>query len=234
MRSIQFAVCLFSIVLFAGSRVWAADCRNCGSGACKQCTVKPNVYGYSPPTWRSWPQTDFDKPTEAKKVDRRLVRPEGFETPTPRREAEGTPAAPPEIDRQPDLPDEDPMKDTPPDLPPPLRNKQPLPVRQASASVQDRLKLAGAEPQQGRSSLDQLPPVEPPATNSNKLAAGSVAKPTVRKVAWINRMVGNPLRTTDDVKSTGRAHSTRRVSAANMPLVVGRSRLGNETANPLR
>jgi hypothetical protein len=246
-------------VLAAASFCHAQTCRNCTSGACSECTVKVGVYGYTRPTWRPWPTTKEAAPGERKKVDRRLIRPEPYETPSPEAEAEGVP------ERAPDLepPSVDPMPeaqpDLPPELPPPLRNKQPIPILDSSSAARPRAAVAQAIPATPVITRPySLAPQPTEATAAEAAAAEpSLAaqpsprdEPAERPIASMNLPVmnlpvsaqasiehserGNPLRHVSGSRTRPATAIMSRRTVSNAPVAVQAKPAALDAANPLR
>ena len=225
-------------ILFLGStaanqRASAAPCTSCNSNSCTECVVKVGVFGYTPPTWRPWPQTKFKSPTDREKIERRLIRPEPFETPPPRSEADGVPRkAQPEITPPPI----EPMPDLPPDLPPQLRNKQPIPIHTSSVRKPQRtIAKTSTKPDEPVTSVApaRLPGHLPPARTLTPITTGPpsehVADTPLQRVTATERTGGNI-----EKPAVKRPPARRRIASLNRPTSARRtgSQMGND--NPLR
>jgi hypothetical protein len=229
----------------------AQQCTSCNSGSCTQCTVKVGVYGYSRPTWRPWPTTKHETPSDRQKINRRLIRPQPYETPAPESEADGLPSliqpgrSRPGLDPMPTLPE-----DQPPALPPQLRNKQPIPIDNSTMHRRHRSTRANT-PELANSAVwptataralqyldpDKRQPVQ--VLGSRPARAIAVNVPVSAQIPTAQRSMGtrgndNPLRLTSH-RSTG-AIGTKAVQTvtANMPMTVGSKTDNRPSTNPLR
>ena len=233
MNANALVIILVSAVFLAAENraVSAAACRGCDSKSCAECVVKVGVYGYTPPTWRPWPATKFKSPTDREKVDRRLIRPEPFETPPPRSEASGVPRKTQPEERQPPV---DPDPEVPPELPPQLRNKQPIPVP-TSSTKNPQVNLATKF---GASDATATPPASR-ALNRRREVLSTSATTTEpgNKVDKLTTTVGRKnIRGNIPAPTPAETHQAkpRRIASLNSPASTKREISGAKANNPLR
>ena len=195
----------------------AEVCRHCNSGSCGECTVKVGVYGYSRPTWRPWPTTKEETPGERKKTDRRLIRPEPYETPSPESEADGVPGTTPR--RIDPIPVPVPREDDPPALPP----------QSSMNSLREPAMPLTAKP--SKSENDRADIVDKRAVEPAQRRIASLNVPVSAELPAQSIRSNNPLRMS--VRTASRSNPTRR-SATNAPVAIRVGGVAHPVAaNPL-